>query len=484
MSQFAKVLAVLLALPLLAAGNDPPFDPVEAGLKLQKSIVAAEGFLTANMPSEAVAVLEAELANADGNRGFLALLQRAYLAEIQRLEGKPNTDANHLAQTKRKLSLLGELPANTITALPANTASPALPGEPLLAARSCFNQGKYAEAAEGFALASRQKAALTESDATGWAYCRIKLAADRVNAPQCDAAVASAAEQEVTAAMQMAPNHANLQKVGRSVIAVARQKGAAMNTNRPNPPTATPNNEWQTIETASFRVRFQGSREQAEAVAKAAEEKRQTIFERWSGSPGGAWEPRCEIVLHPTATCYAKMTGQPAHATGHALVKLIAGRATERRIELRADDAGLVCNSLPREMTHIVLADLFPNTPPPKWAEEGMAVLAGDPDEVKRFTRKLTDCHREGQLYQLTALMELATFPDANRITGFYCESVSVVEYLVSVGGERNFTIFIRDCQRYGTASALKRNYNIESPQALEQAWKQSALTTSRGQQP
>lgn len=351
-------------------------------------------------------------------------------------------------------------------------------------ARNLFKQGKYAEAAEKFAAA---KQPLADSDAAAWAYCRIKLAADRVNAATCDSATAAAAEREIAAAMQLAPGNAELQQVGRKLVVVARQKQA-------NPGSATAvlpqpdlqlGGSWQVHETASFRVRYQGDRALAERIAAAAEAKRKELFERWSGPPAGAWDsPKCEVVLHPNAECFAKMTQRPAAATGHALVKLTGGRATERRIDLRADDAALLPNALPRELTHVILADLFPTTPPPKWAEEGMAVLAGDPDEVSRFIRTLPRCYRDGHLFPLATLMELKEFPEANRITGFYCESVALVDYLVKLKDERTFTVFLRDCQRYGIASSLKRTYGIDGPQALEQAWKPIALDTARGQNP
>src|SRR5262249_13119737 len=133
--------------------------------------------------------------------------------------------------------------------------------------------------------------------------------------------------------------------------------------------------DWDAIDTPSFRIRFKGTREVAEALAQAAEAQRKAIFERWSGPPAGPWSPRCEIVLHPTAEGYARTAGKPAQATGHAVVRLTNAAVSERTIELRADDPGAVANTLPRELTHVVLADLFPHTPPPKWAEAGMAVL-------------------------------------------------------------------------------------------------------------
>ncbi|HJZ57817.1 MAG TPA: hypothetical protein VKE74_22850 [Gemmataceae bacterium] len=491
-------LAVLLALPLTTLAQDPKPDPVEKALAIQRAMAAAEQFLTGNMPADAVMVLEAELPNADGNRAFLALLRRAYAAELRQLGASPNPDPNRLAQTRRKLNLLGGAEVESDpAALP--TAAPAPAGDdPLRDARGLFNQGKYAEAGEKFAAAAGKQAPLAESDAAAWAYCRIKLAADQVNSPKCNAATAAAAEKDVTAAMQLAPNNPELQKVGRSVIAVARQKQAnpgptspgSANPGLANPSLANPDRQvggssWDLVETASFRVRFQGDRAAADALARAAEAKRVEIFNRWSGPPAAAWEqPKCEIILHPNAECFTKMTQRPSGATGHAVVKLAGGKPTERRIDLRADDPGMLSNALPRELTHVILADLFPTQPPPKWAEEGMAVLAGDPDEVSRFVRTLPRCARDGQLFPVASLVEMKEFPDATRVTGFYCESVTLVDYLVKLGGERNFTIFLRDCQRYGTASALKRSYGLDGPQALEAAWKQSALDTARGQKP
>ena len=113
-----------------------------------------------------------------------------------------------------------------------------------------------------------------------------------------------------------------------------------------------------------------------------------------------------------------------------------------------------------------------------------MAILAGSPEEIERYTRTLPRCARDGDWHGLAQLLEMKDFP-AEKVTGFYCESVSLTEYLIrAAGGERNFTIFLRDCHRYGTAQALRRQYSIDGPQALESAWKQAALTTGRGQIP
>ena len=118
---------------------------------------------------------------------------------------------------------------------------------------------------------------------------------------------------------------------------------------------------------------------------------------------------------------------------------------------------------------------MFADKPPPRWALEGMAILAGSPDEIDRYTRTLTRCAREGELRPLAAILELKDFP-ADKITGFYCQSVSVTEYLIKRSGERNFKIFLSDAQRYGVPQALRRQYNIDGPQELEREWKRACL--------
>ncbi|HEX4613964.1 MAG TPA: hypothetical protein VH092_37630 [Urbifossiella sp.] len=480
MSRSPLALTVVFAMSAAATGQDP----VERALGVQQALAAAEKHLAADRPADAVAALEAQLPNADGRPAFLDALRRAYTAELKQLERAPNP--TRTAALSRRLALLGGEPTSPVlaaipdappAATPAAAPAPDVGGA-VAEARALFQQGKYAEAAAKF-TAARGAAPLTQDEAAAWAYCRIRAAADTVNPPACDPAAAGAAEQDVAEALRLAPGNAELERVGRQVQAVARARAGNRPAAAPVPAAALPA-DWETVETPSFRVRHKGNRPLAEAVAQAAEAKRDETFKRWSGPPGGAWVAKCEVVLHPTAECYAAMTGKPAGGTGHATVKLAGGRATERRIDLRADDPALVPNALPRELTHVVLADLFPNTPPPKWAEEGMAVLAGSPEEVSRYVRTLSRCARGGELLPTTALLELKDFPPAEKITGFYCASVTLVDYLVRLKGEQHFTLFLRDCQRYGTTQALRRQYEIDGAAALEQAWRRAALDVAR----
>ena len=56
---------------------------------------------------------------------------------------------------------------------------------------------------------------------------------------------------------------------------------------------------------------------------------------------------------------------------------------------------------VPHETTHLVLGDLFADAPLPRWADEGMAVLAEPPARLDRFTRTLHSNRRQGRLVPL-----------------------------------------------------------------------------------
>ncbi len=500
MSRPLLPLAVLVCAHSVAMCGDTKPDPVERALAVQSAMATADKHLASNAPAAAAAVLEAQLANADGNPALLDRLRRAYTTELRQLEAGQAADPNRVTLLRRKLDQLGSEQPSVTAPVVAPPMSPAHVDEASVVAeaRALFKDHRYAAAAEKFAAAFGLKAAMTQEEIAAWAYCRVRVAAEAVNNPRCDALMAAAAEKDVAEALKLGLNNAELQRLGQAVLAVARQRQA--NPGQPNPwrPNAADGpgqgsgvtseppvpTDWGVIETANFSIRFQGQRDAAEEVSRAAEARRAEVFKKWGGGlPGGNWSPRCEIVLHPSAESYARMTGKPSAGTGHATVKVADGRPTDRRIDLRVDDVGVLANTLPRELTYVVLVDLFPYTPPPKWAEVGMATLAGSPEEIARFTRQLPRCG-PAELLPMATLLDLKEFPAAEKITGFYCQSVTLVNSLVRMKGEAAFTLFLRGCQRYGTARALKEHYGIDNPQSLEQLLRQAAPGVARGQAP
>lgn len=515
------VLAVLAIVSLTYPGTAAEPTPIDKAIAIQTAMAEARDHLTANLAAEAITVLEAQLPFADGNRAFLDLLRSAYVARLKKLQVTTG-DPAELAGIRTKLRLLGftavpdtaepatpsptppltqsrpeTVPAPTFTppvGLPAPaqpTAAPATEpaaqsssqtAELLTQAASLFNEAKaepqkFELAARMFAAAFGQRVELRQDQLAAWEYCRLRLAADHLNQAGLNAETAAKIVTEIEDALKIAPDNAALQKVGQELLVIARQR-AGSTVPAPRSPAAPSNAGWEVVESDSFVVRHQGDRATAEAILKAAESKRNEIFTRWSGPAGGAWSPKCEITLHKTAEAFAAETKQHPSATGRATVHLNAGRVSQRQMALRADDATLVENALPRELSHIVLADLFPTKAPPRWAVEGMAVLAASTMEVDRYLRTLPRCREAGELIPLATLLTLSA-PPTDKVTGYYVGSVSLVEFLVRWKGDKAFTTFLRDSHRYGLESAMKRQYGVADAQQLEAAWLQAASSVS-----
>jgi hypothetical protein len=464
-----RVFAAAVLFVSAAWAADPP-DAVTRAVAVQKAVHDAKEALASGQPAVAAAALEAQLPNADGGKEFLALLGRAYVAELNQLRTAAKPDEKRIREVTTRMAALGLTPEPAPVIPAAVAATPAT--DPLAAAAGFFKKADFSAAGKLFEKAFNGKIELRPDQIVAWAYCRVKVAADQLNQPGADAAVAKAVEKEVTEALALAPTHEGLQKAGADVLAAARKR---LGVSTPAPSTTPLPAGWEAVETASFRVRHQGNKALADAVAKAAEAKRTEIYSRWSGPPRGAWQTKCEVVLYSGEGAFVAATKQPAGATGLATVKIEDGAVAERRIDLRADDPGVAADALPRELTHVVLADLFPTQAPPMWAEVGMAVLASSDDEVGRYTRAATTVGRTGELFGVADLVALVGFPPADKVTGFYTAAVTLVEYLVKVRGEKAFTTFLRDSQRYGIEAALRRNYDTDAKK-LDTAWRQAVL--------
>ncbi len=92
---------------------------------------------------------------------------------------------------------------------------------------------------------------------------------------------------------------------------------------------------------------------------------------------------------------------------------------------------------LPHEVTHVVLADLFPSQQIPRWADEGMAVLAEPHSEQRLRAADLDKPLTSGQLFKLNELMVM-DYPDGKYWSLYYAQSVSLTRFLVDQEAPRN----------------------------------------------
>ena len=228
--------------------------------------------------------------------------------------------------------------------------------------------------------------------------------------------------------------------------------------------------DWQVRETPSFRI-YHLDAALAERVAEAAEAARTAQANRWAGAvPRGAWSPKCDIYLYPSAKTFSKMTGQPEESPGFSTMGLNAGKIVARRINLRADHPNLQAAILPHEITHVILADLFPTQQIPRWADEGMAVLAEPSSEQKARASDLGGPLAANRLFKLNDLMVM-DYPDGKHWALYYAQSVSLTRFLVDLEGPARFIEFVQGSQRNGPEAELRRVYKIEGFADLQARW-------------
>src|SRR4051794_25818627 len=119
---------------------------------------------------------------------------------------------------------------------------------------------------------------------------------------------------------------------------------------------------WFIVETASFQVCCTDQEATAESLARRAETLRVELSTRWLGdcpATASAWNPKCQIVLHPDLSSYVAAVGRGGeHTVGSSFVKTEDAHIASRQIDLLAT-GDFVTAALPHEMTHVILRDRF-----------------------------------------------------------------------------------------------------------------------------
>lgn len=223
---------------------------------------------------------------------------------------------------------------------------------------------------------------------------------------------------------------------------------------------------------------------QTVAIARHAEEVRQRAFAEILGhaSPA-AWRVRCEIHVHATAAAFTDAVGgPPAAALGATSLEFTGDEASLRRIDVLGDDAGGVPDALAHEIVHVVLADHFTAGPPPRWADEGLAVLFDSAGKQRAHEDDFRSAARLGMSWSAAELMRLEEYPrEVARQRVFYGQSAALVRWLRARGDAATFIRFLDDCAVVDEGTALARHYGIESTAELQRAWDAGPAVTDLG---
>jgi tetratricopeptide (TPR) repeat protein len=532
--------ALLGVAVLVTAGaflrSQTPADPeaaIDSALRIQKAMARADACLLAGDAAQAVEALEAELPRINGNRKYLAKLRDAYRAYIPKLyaDNQPSLAKRYLerlcildhtaasdkslqptlAETKTTLEVpkaLCSRPPLTLVemAQASGLSSPKTPvargtmedpfdranaakgstdleakrklAQDLLAqAEAEFRERHFTRAHYFFEQADRIDPSATAGSRDRWAYCKLSRVVEQLNRTDLDQTAWTDLERDVQKAVELAPL---LAETGRKLEQEIRnRRGSSGRGGQASIRHLGTNAQgWEVAETANFRIFHKQSRVLVEKAAQVMEQTRAAMSQKWLGKSDESWNPKCDVFLHATAMDYCQVTRQSPDSPGHASIEQEKGssKILTRRMDMHCDNPQMLETVLPHETTHIVLAGKFGNSQVPRWADEGMAVLTEPPEKVGMHRRNLARCWHEGQLFAVRDLMQLDKYPDAQRISAFYAQSVSLVDFLSRQRGPVVFAQFLRDGLRDGYEPALTRHYGFRDFADLEQRWSQQEL--------
>jgi Peptidase MA superfamily len=232
---------------------------------------------------------------------------------------------------------------------------------------------------------------------------------------------------------------------------------------------------WFILETDNFQVCCEQSEAPAADLARHVESLRNVLCATWLGknSPD-EWNPKCQVILYSSRQSYVRAAGRGSERTvGSSLVKTNKGRIVSRRIDLLGAGTEFLSAALPHELTHVVLRDQFTSTVAPRWADEGMAMLADTEAKQGRHYRDLEKALAQRTTFHAAELLTMEEYPPLSRFGVFYGQSASLTKFLVARKSAQQFVEFLDRARNTGYDAALQECYGIAGVGELDRQWRQ-----------
>jgi hypothetical protein len=502
----ACALLFVLLSPLCGSDRE---DPIAARVAVQNALRRGRDMMNAQQYEEAVHVLEQEIEHANGSREYLTALRDAYRSYIQQLHlAKRDADAE-IYQHRLKILDPGssiEQPAQSTASEQKPPAAPAkAPDKPVAKekppaqdkpkqsdstalvekARAAYDERKFDTACKYFDQANQLDPRALTGCQEQWAYSKLYCVVDQLQKGGSEPALFAQLEREVRLAMTLAPTP-QLEDFGKKLLSRIEDRQKKAGSGEASTPTdssltikhrSEPIDGWQVEESANIRVFHHKQPELAEKAMRLADRTRLDMQKKWLTKTEN-WSPPCDIYLHDTADAYSAYTKVPRSLPGHSRISVDPSKGVvERQVHVRCDDMNLLYSTLPHEVTHVVIASQFGDKLPPRWADEGVAVLTEPREHIDLHLRNLPDQHSGQQAFRVRDLMRMDDYPEAQRIGAFYAESVSVVDFLTRKREPTVFMQFVREGMNKGYDAALKKYYGYNNFEEMENDWQAFAFS-------
>ena len=186
------------------------------------------------------------------------------------------------------------------------------------------------------------------------------------------------------------------------------------------------------------------------------------------------WDDRVKIFIFPDQKSYRQSTGQPQWSTGYANKDSHLFK-TRMIVTFRQEDQFLD-GLLPHEISHLILHDFvgFERTIP-IWFDEGVAQL-NESDKKNIAHQVMTKLIVQNQFIPLDALMQwdIRRETDSKKVSVFYAQSVSVVDFLIHEYGSDAFSFLCRnlkDGKDMEEAIRVAYSGSLDSVSILQEKW-------------
>ncbi len=222
--------------------------------------------------------------------------------------------------------------------------------------------------------------------------------------------------------------------------------------------------QWYVWQTENFRLCTLDSTRNLRKLAIECEQLKPQLEAAWFGKASGTrtWDPPCDILVHATLRDYQRTLGSDVgDSIGCTTMQYDQGRVITRRVDVRVDAEGWREDTLPHEMTHVVIADRFGNRPLPPWLDEGIGVLSESTTMRGKRVQAYETALQRGTVYHARDLVTLRGFPQADYRDAFYVQSAALVQLLREREGPEAFARFARRSLDAGLDRALRETYQI-----------------------
>lgn len=181
------------------------------------------------------------------------------------------------------------------------------------------------------------------------------------------------------------------------------------------------------------------------------------------------WDNRAKIYIYDNAQDYQQVTGHPAWSSGCAYPR-------QKIIHTFPYAKKFFDVVLPHEMGHIIFREFvgFDNSAIPIWLDEGVASYEQPLkfSEAQALVKEARDNNRLMSLQELFK-SDPQLMSDTYRVSLFYAQSVSIVDYLVKKLGQDTFVSFCQQLRdKNDFEKALSSNYNLSNISELDEDWR------------